>query len=325
MGVSFSSTGGPKKGESVYAISPALQTEILEDRWRDLLIQKKNPYFELIDVDLSTSTYSNPWRHEYRAATNSEIQHDCPLVIVFPHHTDVKKQVLWTSSYRSMASLNGDIVDRLPSFKAGTGNTQLMDVRIALFMDNRVIRVRGSIGTLHLVWLAKFNQVSRNSQTSEVLCNVPSLVEKNGEGAYRNLVVLTQEAGRKGKKLESIDLYNLVLEEDTENPIYVREDDPRKHHKKNPSLKMKTQAQAMEFVTKSGMEDELVQDTKGVPVFTNQGDSDEDILVLAGDTLIDGKGALMEMELVTPRHVKPQMTFDAESDEDQDQVNNSNI
>jgi len=313
MGFTWSQLGGPQKGESPYAVCPALQKIVLEEEWETLLVQEHSPYFELIDVDLSVGTYSNPFRHEYRVATDCNIHTDCPMIILFPHHPVQKKQVLWTCEFGSMAALGGEINDRLPSFKAGTGSVALRGIQMAVLLDTRVIRVRGTIGTCYVVWLSRYNEISVNDQSSNILRNVPCIVEKNGQMSYRNMVVLTPDAGRHGKRLQSIDMSTLILEDDTDLPLYTREDDPRKELLKNcDPIIMRTTAQAMDIVTQSGVAEELVQDRGHVPEFENDGDSDEDILVLA-----EGMDHQMEvsMEQETPRHIQPGMKFTKSDDE----------
>jgi len=272
MGTSWSTTGGPTLGESQYAVCPALQKMVLEERWEEFLVQRSHPEFELIDVDLSYNETDNPFRHEYRAATNSEIQSGCPMIILFPHQPDLKKKVLWTSDYHTMAALSGAIVDRLPSFK----QVEIRGIQMVLLLDTRVIRVRGTMGTLYVLWLKKFNQINVNAQSSTILTNVPCIVEMNGQHSYRHLVVLTPEAGRHGNALKPLDLTHLTMEEDTKYPIYVREDDPRKHMPAPTSLVMRTTADAMQYVTSSGAEEHLDDHT---PIFDATQDETDIVIV----------------------------------------------
>jgi hypothetical protein len=310
MGSSWSGGGnGPKVGDSDFGICPSLQKIVLEEQWQDLLIQKTNPHFDLIDVDLSKGEYCNPFRHEYRAATNCEIQSNCPIIILFPHHPVKKKQVLWTCNYKSMAELGGDINDQLPSFKKNTGSVELRGIQMAILIDNRVIRIRGTMGTCYLVWLSEFNEITPNEQRSKVMENVPCLVEMNGERSIRNMVVFSPDAGRNKKKLRSIDLSNLMFEDDITKDIFVREDDPRKRlADKIEKPVLRTTADAMDIVTRSGIERELIQDINGPPAFENYGDSDDDINIIA-----EG----LTMDIVTPRIAKTQiLNYSHSSDEE---------
>ena len=171
-----------------------LVEEIREDKYYELLA--RNADQTVVDVNLATSEYdvgadmSNMWRHEYTILLNNEVPDTSYLILLFPNHPDVSKQVLYTNKYRTLYKLDREINARI---NASRSRTEAGDLKLAVVCGKQVYRMQGLDGTAYIVWATRVNRKTINAIENTICREMPIFIEMDGGMKLQSAVLLYPE------------------------------------------------------------------------------------------------------------------------------------
>lgn len=170
--------GQSSSSSSPYSNAPQLQNALVNGTWPSLLLNSTHV------VHLDNDAYANPFQHKYIVKLNSKIPPFCNMTIIFPNHPVEKKRLLWVQTY-SLNGLSVEINKRL-------GESSRDGLSMAVTMGNKIIRFKGFVGNLYLVWAERVSQETINRQENRIGENVPILIETNGQMRYRNVFIFDE-------------------------------------------------------------------------------------------------------------------------------------
>lgn len=110
------------------------------------------------------------------------------VVCLLPNNGSESKQVLRSSKYSHLSSLNRDLNRQFRDsidFTDTVGNTKL-----AVCYGNHVFICKGITGTVYVVWAKHVNYTNTANVASEIHSNIPLIINKDGKMVTKGIYIL---------------------------------------------------------------------------------------------------------------------------------------
>lgn len=161
---------------------------------QDLLVREADNEGTIIQVDMGYDHSSSAWMDHHEIVFSDKKASEYYLILLFPCHTNLKKQVLYTHAFSDVCALNREINARLRdslhvSYDFGV-------TRLAVIYGSHIYCINNMVGTCYLVWASALNQSNHNHVSLKVDRGVPLLVNMDGYSQFEAILPLASNNGK---------------------------------------------------------------------------------------------------------------------------------